>query len=183
MKKSKKNNKILTFVGFIGAIFGIVAICMGFLPFVTEVGKVVGKEGELGSFTGFEGAFGAKAESGDSPAWLVFADGHEGSAATMASKQGILILMIVLLAGALLAVLGSLFKGKLGKLILTIGGLAMIAGGVLALFSINLCAFESVGNATLGYEYRLGIGAILSGVFGIFGGLLSTACGAYQLVK
>lgn len=183
-KQKKKNNMILALVGFLGALLGVAAICMGFLPYVTEIGKVIGKEGELGSFTGFEGAFGAKGSTADGPAWLVFADGHEsGGISTMSSKSGILILMIVILAGALFAILGSLFKSKLGKLMLAVGGLAMIAGGVMAFFAINLCGFESAGSATLGYEYTLGTGATLTGVFGIAGGLLSALSGTYQLIK
>lgn len=182
MKKSKKSSKMASFIGFIGALFGIAAVCMGFMNFVTLTGKLLGKTGELATMTGFVGAFGSKA--GDStPAWATLADGSSDGKLTISMKVGILILFILLAAGALLAILGAISKGKVGKFLLALGGLAMIAGAIMAFFSVQLCSFKSVGDASLGYTYSLGIGAILAGVFGGVGGLLSTGAGVVSLVK
>ncbi len=182
MKKSKSNSKLAGLIGFLGALLGIAAVCMGFMNFVVLTGKLFGKEAEIASMTGFVGAFGSKAGE-ETPSWSTFADGTSDGKATISMKVGILILFILLAAGALLSVLGALAKGKGGKLILTLGGLAMIAGAVMAFFTIQLCAFKSAGDATLGYTYSLGIGAILAGCLGGVGGLLSTGAGVISLLK
>ena len=182
MKKSKKSSKLSSFLGLVGGLFGIAAIFMGFMNFVTLTGKVLGKEKEIGSLTGFVAAFGAKAGD-ETPAWLTFADGNQDGKATIALKTGILILFILLAVGALFVIAGSFMKGKLGKLIVTVGGLAILAGGIMAFCSIPLCSLKSAGDASLGYTYSLGIGAILTGVLGGVGGLISTSSGVMGLLK
>ena len=181
MKKSKKKSSpILSFVALLGVAFAIAAICMGFLPMITAAGKLTGVA--TGSLTGFEGAFGASAKAGDNPSWLIFANAATTDGMiTLASKQNILIMMIVLAAGAILSLFGTLLKGKFGKFVLVFGALALIAGGVMSFFSINLCGFESA--ETLGNVYSLGIGAILTGSFAIAGGLLASVSGIAQLIK
>ncbi len=182
MGKSKKKSPISTFVGLFGAILGIVAIFMGFMKFVTLTGKLLGKESEVGSLTGFVGVFGATAGE-ETPAWSILADGVKDGKAYINFKVGILILFILLAVGVLLVLLGSFMKGKFGKFIVSVGGLCLIAGGVMAFFSIQLCSFKSAGDATLGYTYSLGIGAILTGVIGTVGGLLSAGAGVSALFK
>ncbi len=182
MKKSKKGSKLSSFLGLVGGLLGIVAIFMGFMNFVTLTGKVLGKEKELGSLTGFVAAFGAKAGD-ETPSWATFSDGTSDGKLTIALKTGILILFILLAVGALLAIFGSLMKNKFGKLLVTVGGLAMLAGGIMAFCSVALCNFQSAGDASLGYTYSLGIGAILTGVIGGVGGLVSTCSGVTSLIK
>lgn len=183
MAKTKKNNKLLNLLALLGGLLGIAAVCMGFLTFISVTGKIAGFSKELGTLTGFNAAFGASAAASDGAAWAVFADGTSDGNITLAAKTGITILMILISAGAILTILGALFKSKLGKLILGVGALAMIAGGVMAFFSINLCDFASAGSEMAGYEYSLGIGAILAGVFGCLGGAFGSLSATLQLVK
>lgn len=183
-KKSSKNSKIGQILGIFGAILGVAAICMGFLNFVTLTGKVLGQTGELGSMNGFQAAFGASASASDSPSWAVWAKAATTDGKiTMDGRTGMLILFILLLAGALVLLLGGLFKGKLGKFMMLVGGAAMTAGAIMAFFTIQLCAFESKGNGTLGYEYTMGIGAILTGVLGSVGGVVGLGSGIVGLLK
>lgn len=182
--KSKKNSTLGQILGIFGSILGIAAVFMGFLNFVTLTGKLLGATSELGTLTGIQAAFGAKAAAGDKPSWAIFADGTTSNGEiTLASKTGVLILFILLLAGALVLLLGSLMKGKIGKFLMLVGGAAMIAGAIMAFCAISLCAFESKGSGTAGYEYSLGIGAILAGVLGGVGGLAGLGSGIVGLLK
>ncbi len=183
-KKSKKKSTLGQILGLFGSILGIAAVFMGFLNFVTLTGKLLGATSELGTLTGIQAAFGAKAAAGDKPSWAIFADGANTSGEiTLAGKTGVLILFILLLAGALVLLLGSLMKGKIGKFLMVVGGAAMIAGAIMAFCTISLCAFESKGSGTAGKEYSLGIGAILAGAFGGLGGLVGLGSGIVGLVK
>lgn len=183
-RKSKKNSTLGQILGIFGSILGIAAVFMGFLNFVTLTGKLLGATSELGTLTGFNAVFGAKAPVGDKPSWAIFADGTTSNGEiTLASKTGILILFILLLAGALVLLLGSLIKGKIGKFLMLVGGAAMIAGAIMAFCAISLCDFESKGSGTAGYEYSLGIGAILTGILGGVGGLAGLGSGIVGLLK
>lgn len=183
-KKSKKNSTIGGILGLFGAILGIAAIFMGFLNFVTWNGKILGQVGELGSMNGFQAAFGASAAASDKPSWAIWANSASTDGKiTMDGNVGVLILFILLAAGALVLLLGSLIKGKLGKFLMLIGGAALIAGAAMSFFTIQLCSFESKGDGSLGHEYVLGIGAILTGVFGGLGGLTGALSGIVGLLK
>ena len=102
---------------------------------------------------------------------------------TLASKTGILVLFILLLAGALVLLLGSLMKGKFGKFLMVVGGAALIAGAIMAFCSISLCSFKNGDNDAIRSEYSLGIGAILAGVLGGIGGVAGLGSGIVGLVK
>lgn len=181
-KKSKKKSTLGQILGLFGSILGIAAVFMGFLNFVTLTGKLTEKT--FGTLTGFQAAFGAKAAVGDKPNWASFVTGFTSNGEiTLASKTGILVLFILLLAGALVLLLGSLMKGKFGKFLMVVGGAALIAGAIMAFCSISLCSFKNGDNDAIRSEYSLGIGAILAGVLGGIGGVAGLGSGIVGLVK
>ncbi len=183
MKKSKKKSKMPLFAGALSFLLGVVSVFMGFLPFVTKVNKIGALNSDPYSLTGFVAAFGASADASSKPSWLSFVeDASFSGKVTYGSKVGILILFILIAAGALLSLFGALLKGKFGKFVSLIGGASMIAGGVMAFFSYQLCGYTNTSD-TLTVVYSLGIGAILSGVFASVGGLFSVASGLIGILK
>ncbi|GEM_PF-4990904 len=205
MKKSaKRSNNLASIVKLVVAIMAILAFCMAFLPFVTQNTWLAGKIQATKSLSGFVEAFGASAavKIGDAaPEWMAFG-GKASSASTdgtitytIAGNAGMMITLILVIAGFALSAVSLLFKGKSAKLggyILSLAALCLIAVGIMSFFAVNFGGFESslagtdtkvAGNAlTSGTEYTLGTGAIISAIASLIGGVLGLG-GAFLSLK
>ena len=151
------NRKVNIFLGIAGSVLGIVAIlvlfatCFGASDFSSHPST-------LGSC--YDVMFGA--QSYNSVPLLITA----------------FVLQIV---GSAFALLGGLFRSKIGALTLGIAGICLVAGGIMWFMSPN--SFLSA-NPNVGEEESvvLGTGAILTAVFSL-GGALVSLYGAYRAFK
>ena len=155
MAKKKKYSYFIA--GGIALVLGIAAFCMMFLNAVTYALKVVGTEF---SFTGMELAFGSKVEAaGFSVDTLKF---------NIMTTLGFCLPLV----GGVLALL---FKnGLITKVVTT----ACCVVGAVCLFSTTGCTAISLGGAEAKdallvlFDEKLGIGAILGGVFSVLGAVV-----------
>lgn len=153
---AKKKSYSYYIAGGIALLFGIAAFCMMFLDCVSYEGKVLGSF----SFTGMELAFGSKIEGGGF------------SVETLKFNIMTTLGFCLPLVGGLLALV---FKnGLITKIVTT----ACFVVGAVFLFSttgftaISLGGSETKDVITALYTEKLGIGAILGGVFAVIGAVV-----------
>lgn len=168
---AKKNSSIAKWLGFGAAVLALVALIMMFLPGLnfTRFNKE-----ESGSF--FKIAFGGTiSENNDLNTKLTFKFNF------LTCLSAILIIL-----GLVFAVLAMLKVGN-SKLMAFLAAIALIAGGILAFCLVGLTSVNYTFNKTTTpykiteakntlvniSDVKLGIGAILAGVFGILGGVAS----------
>ena len=85
---------------------------------------------------------------------------------------GIIVAWSLLLAGAFFLLVGVIFPGKIGGIILGGGALFLLAGSIMFFFAPGM--FASVANRDLSAEpVGLGVGLIVSAIFGIVGALIA----------
>ncbi len=195
-KKNSKSTKKLTGIGaFLTLVLSLAALCLGlFLSNVNQTtwaaNNVVGTSGIMGGILGF-GFSKTVPSGGEIPEWGVFpgvklslVDG--GTSYTSPAHAGVMILYILMAVALLLMILALLLKkSKFGALLLVLGGLCLIAAGIMAFFPMQMSGFESKLTSSFknGVEYSLGIGSILAGSIGCVGGVLGTGVGAVALLK
>lgn len=154
---AKKKSYSYYIAGGIALLFGIAAFCMMFLDCVSYEGKVLGSSF---SFTGMELAFGSKIEGGGF------------SVETLKFNIMTTLGFCLPLVGGLLALV---FKnGLITKIVTT----ACFVVGAVFLFSttgftaISLGGSDSKDVITALYTEKLGIGAILGGIFAVIGAVV-----------
>ena len=136
------------------AIFAVVAVLVLFAPMFT-IGKDFGQE----RGNGFGVIFGTAQNSSYNPVPLL------------------IVAFIAECVAGLLALVGSIFTGKIQGILLGVAALLLVAGGVLFLLSVNL--YKAANKDIITTEIAgLGLGAapitnavfaFLAGLFGLYG--------------
>lgn len=156
-KKSRKNNKALSYIKYGAVLFAIVGVIMAVFSFVNYGDS---------AFTGFQVVF-----------------GYTGKVDFLgiALSTQVLSFSIMALLCLLLPLVGSFSIMSKNKIVKFVGFLLMIAGCVLCFLVPNFVVFTKEAYATTAslIGSSLGIGAILSGVF--FG--LGALCNLYAVVE
>lgn len=154
MAKKKKSN-IKQYVGYGSLVLGVLAVCMGFLAAVTMLNKLGSISSDPTNVSLFQVAFGYK--SGD----------------TQMSNFSFFALLAILLPLA-----GGLLAAMKGKLFNFIAIAAFIAGAVLMFCSVPIFEGALTDGGKLWFavyeaaeNVKLGVGAILGGIFSIIGAL------------
>ena len=114
--------------------------------------------------------------------WLIFGNSSSSSGGAYDQVIGLLIAWILIVAAAVLIVIGTIAilaseKGRFGAGLIAFGGLLAIAAGVLFFCAIPLAGLEnqSAGGNTIGaaVTYSLDVGFLLPGILSVAGGVLS----------
>ncbi|MCM1042594.1 MAG: hypothetical protein NC350_00045 [Corallococcus sp.] len=152
-KKKQKIDIGLIMIG-VAAILGLAAVCMMFLPSYIGTGKVLGSQT---SFTGLQSAFGYT----------------ESSSGSVSVSSKILDVNILATLGFLLPVAGVIIAAifRSGKMFTFIAAGVFIASGIMVLLSGTTFPATVMGSEIQLYNWSLGVGAILSGVFSLLAGL------------
>ena len=153
-------NRTNTIIGVVMAIFAVVAVLVLFAPMFT-IGKDFGPE----RGNGFGVIFGTAQNSSMHPVALL------------------IVAFVIECVAGVMALVGSIFTGKIQGLLLGIASLLLIAGGVLFLLSVNL--YKAANKDLITSEISgLGLGAapITNAVFAFLAGLLGLY-GAYSSFK
>jgi len=146
------------------AVFGVASAFMPALTFLrATLGESLTGLSRTSDYTGFYYMLGQK-DSYDN----VIQEPVAGL--IIAWTIGCLGILCVLVA-LLMSIAAKKSALKIG--LAAIGGLCLIAYGVMVFFTKNLIGLNNSTFLTGSYTYSLGIGAILAGVFGILAGLLA----------
>lgn len=171
---------IFSLAGLVAAVLAVVLMA---LPF-TSLNMTVLQQNIVFGVSGFAWAFG-----GDPSVFLngeavdlseVSSDLSQiGFETNVEPNTGIMITAILLIVGAVLALIYVLFCwGKKNPSVKKgIGGfsaLVLLAGGIMSFFATNMTEWEVASESAFGIEYvsGLGVGAILCGILGIIGFVL-----------
>jgi hypothetical protein len=156
---SKKKSKI----SLLGAIGGLVILIAAVLFIVLPT--LSAKNGDA-TYTGIQVIFGYKEKT------LL------GNIEVFKFSFVLLLVLILLVAGAALLVVGSVQNSKLFKLIGTVAG---VVAGILLFFSVSFAIVPEILGVKVETSkvYELGVGAIVSGIVAILGGAL----GCYSFLK
>ena len=207
MKKSKKGSNNIAFISkLVVIVLAIAAFALSFAPFVKQTTWATGNIVTDYSLSGFVQGFGATSalKAGESaPEWAYFLKSLPSASIdgtityTIASNIGMMITLILFIVGFGLGLISLLFKGKkngkIGACVLSLAGLCLIAGGIMCFIAPIFGGFESslvgidttiAGNSMkTGVEYSLGIGAIISAIASILGGVVGLGSSLFSLKK
>lgn len=155
----KKSNNLAKYLPFATIVLSILAFVMLFLP------AIVTKEAKLDTdYSGFQLAFGYKEEM-------------LGKEVTILKFSFMNFLTVLLPLAALVLTLLNAFGKKQNKLFTLLAAICLAVAGVFFFCSLGFSSFnvhEKVVDETKEL-FKLGIGAILGGVFSLLGALASFA--------
>lgn len=159
----KKSNNLAKYLPFATIVLSILAFVMLFLP------AIVTKEAKLDTdYSGFQLAFGYKE--------------MHGKEVTILSFSFMNFLTVLLPLVALVLTLLNAFGKKQNKLFTLLAAICLAVAGVLFFCSLEFTSFNEKAEDVIGRfggnvaeAFKLGIGAILGGVFSLLGALASFA--------